>query len=451
VWPARSIEALSALAMLATGTLAFGVTRGLGHAPAVAALAAALVCLVPCARLAATMVGNEALAAALAGWAAAAGVRLHADPRSLRRAAGAGLAVGLALATKFTGVFAAPVLLVPYLRRDLDRRTLRAAAVALLVAAAAGGLPYLRNVALTGSPIPMTRDRDPVAKVEKQLTIRERRAADYLWFDPAVFRLPLVYQIADDTSRRDGLNPVMTNVWGLAYASAWYDAHEVRVVAPERRTGARVGQVLLALGLLPTALMLAGGALCLRDWLVRGSAAPAAPVTAMALVGIAAFVAFTARAPTTAAVKASYLLPVTVPAAVFFARGVEALGSRARWIGLAGSGLAMAAAAVAFTTGVVFSTDTRVWPPRPPWLTPGAAAATAQLERGAFGRWTSVAAEPTSDGALVLTLRARTPPPPSDAEIAVWCGYVATAMATHAPGQPWRGQIRQGSQTHPCP
>jgi hypothetical protein len=451
VWPARAIEAMSAVAMLATGALALAATRTLGHAPPMAALAAALVCLVPCARLVATMAGNEALTAALAAWAALAGVRLHADPRSLRRAAAAGVAVGLALATKFTGVFAVPVLLVPYLRRDLDRRALRAAGLALLLAAATGGAPYLRNLALTGSPVPMTRERGPVARVERSLTIRDRRVSDYLWLDPAVFALPLVHRISAADARRGGLNPAMTNVWGLAYASAWFDAHEVRIVLADRVKGVRVGRVLLVLGLLPTALMLAGGALSLREWIARGSAAPAAPLTAMALVGTAAFVAFTARAPTTAAVKASYLLPLSVPAAVFFARGVEALRPRARRIAAGISALAAAAAAVAFTTGIVFATDTRPHPPRPAWLTPGTAAAAAHLERGGIGRWTAVKVEPAPGGAVAITLLARPYPRLREPELAIWCGYVASAMARNAPRQPWHAGIQQGSRAHACP
>jgi 4-amino-4-deoxy-L-arabinose transferase-like glycosyltransferase len=451
LWPARAIEAVSALAMLATGALAFRGVRLAGHAPATAALAAALVGLVPCSRLAATMVGNEALTAAFTAWAAVAGLRLHADPGNARRAAAAGLAVGLALATKFTGVFAAPVLVVPYLRRGLDRRALRAAALGLLVAAGTGGLPYLRNAALTGSLVPMTRDRGPVARVEKQLTIRERRASDYLWLDPAVFRLPLVHEIAEANGRRGGLNPAMTNVWGLAYASAWYDAHELRVVAPERVKGARVGQVLLVLGLLPTGLMLAGGALSLRDWLVRASAEPTAPLTAMALTGAAAFVAFTARAPTTAAVKASYLLPLAVPAAVFFARGVAAAGPRTRRIALVGSAFATLAAAVSFTTGVVFSTDVRWKPQPPPWLTPGASAAAVHLGHAGFGRWTEVAVEPAADASLVFTMAVRPFPEVTDARISVWCGYVAAALETLAPGAPWHAEFLQGSTTYACP
>jgi 4-amino-4-deoxy-L-arabinose transferase-like glycosyltransferase len=451
LWPSLLLESISAASMLLTGALAFIVVRGLGHTVSVASTAAALCLFLPCAQLSATMLGNEALGAAFAALAAAAGVRLHADPRSARFAAAAGLAVGLALATKFTGFFALPALVVPFLRRDFDRDCLRAAAVGGLLMISIAGAPYARNFALTGSPVPMTRDRDPVARIEQTLTIRERRLTDYLWLDPAVFREPVVHRLPREGRPGRGLNPAMTNVWGLTYASAWYDAHEIRVADDERAIGVRVGRWLLLLGILPTALMLLGAVLSLRDLARRRPLGQAAPLVGMAVLGGLVFVVFTARAPAAAAVKASYLLPLAVPGAVFFARGACALGSRSRRLALAASMLAALAAAVLFTNGVVFETHAEKRRAPAPWMSPGLGRVAASLEAASAGRWLGIRAEPSPGSGIVWQLLARSYPALRDAEVSRWCEYIGSWMQADAPDHAWRAMIVQGADQRRCP
>jgi hypothetical protein len=113
----------------------------------------------------------------------------------------------------------------------------------------------------------------------------------------------------------------------------------------------------VALGLVPTALVLAGGWLAARDLLRRRGRSRDAPLVAMAAFAAASFAAFTWRAPSLAAAKASYLLPLAAPAALFFARALDALGPRLRRAALAASLAAALAAAVVFTSGACFPPD----------------------------------------------------------------------------------------------
>jgi hypothetical protein len=149
----------------------------------------------------------------------------------------------------------------------------------------------------------------------------------------------------------------MVNVWGAAYASFWYDAFFHRIPYRFRRSGREVwvAPLLTGLGLVPTALMLLGLALCTRDLLRGGLRTPEAPLVLMTAVGLATFVAFTARAPSLVAAKGSYLLPLLVPAGLFFARGVETLPGRLRRAALALSASAALASAIVFTSGLVFT------------------------------------------------------------------------------------------------
>lgn len=149
-------------------------------------------------------------------------------------------------------------------------------------------------------------------------------------------------------------NPDMTNVWGLAYASIWYDAHGHRIPLEFHRDGIYTGPLLTLLGIVPTALMLFGFGLAVAESARRRGRSDDAPLVVLFGVGIAFFVAFTWWAQSVVAVKGSYLLPLSVPGAVFFARGVKQLGSGWRpWI-LAASAAAALAAAVVFTHDLVY-------------------------------------------------------------------------------------------------
>ncbi len=303
------------------------------------------------------MLGNEALGVAFASLALPGVLELQRSPGRLGAALRAGLFTGLALATKFTGLFVAAACIVPFLRRGLDRRAVGAAALLAATAAAIAGPVYLRNAWLTGSPIPMTRDqKGPAVWWENYSVLRERRLGDYLGFPLSVLRRPTMYVRAGEATGKP-YNEAMLNVWGAAYASFWYDAFAHRIPYRFFRPGHDVwtAPLLSGLGLVPTALMLLGLALCTRDILRGGLRTPEAPLVLMTGAGLATFVIFTARAPSLVAAKGSYLLPLLVPAGLFFVRGVEALRGRLRQVVLALSASAALASAIVFTSGLVFA------------------------------------------------------------------------------------------------
>jgi len=352
-----ALRGIGGAAWLAAGLAVYGMLRRLGAAPAIAWTATALAWLVPVSQLAASMLGNEAFAAACGTLALPFVLRLQRDPRSLRDACISGLFAGLALAAKYTGAWVALACAVPGLRRDLDRAGLRALAAGAAVAVAIAGPVYARNLALTGSPLPMTRTREPMRSAEADLVLRPRSLGDYLWLPSDCLCRPSVVQAAGRPGAPANRNPSMASVPCLLYAGLWWDPFAQRVPLSRHRDGEWLGPALLALGLLPTGLVLAGFAAALRDLVRTRARSPDAPLAAMSALGVASFVAFSALAPSLAAAKASYLLPLGAPAAAFFARAAAALPRRARAASLAVSLAAALAAALAFASGLAFRPD----------------------------------------------------------------------------------------------
>jgi hypothetical protein len=300
------------------------------------------------------MVGNEAFGAALATAALWPLVRLQDDPRDPGAAVCAGGLAGAALATKFTGAWVAAACLIPFLRPLRDPR-LRTALVGCAVAGACvAGPVYVRNVALTGTPFPMTRELEPMKGAEEALVIRPRRVRDYLAFDPGILLRPSIYHVEDASGSWAHRNERMTQVWSLLYAGLWYDAHGHRVPIEAHRDGVPWGPLLALLGLLPTSLVVLGFGGALAELIRRRGRSRDAPLVAVALLALVSVVGFTWQAPSLAAAKASYLLPAAGPAAWFFARGVDRLPGLWRRLALGLSLSAALAAGLVFTHGVVF-------------------------------------------------------------------------------------------------
>jgi len=350
---AAGLRAIGALAALGAGLVAYVLVRRRADWK-FAWVATALVLFVPAGQMATAMIGNEALAAGLGALALPPLLALQRDPRSVRHAALAALFAGLAFATKYNGAFVVVACAVPFLRRDFDRRMLRALAAGVAVGAIVAGPVYTRNLLLTGSPFPVTRLGAPVRSVEDANVLRPRRVVDYLWIDPACLLRPSIHHVVGGSTEEPRRNPAMTNVWGLTYASIWYDAQGHRIPLAYHRDGVYAGPLLALLGLVPTAVMLLGFALALGEFGRRRGRSDDGPLVVLFCVGLAAFVAFTWWAPSVVAVKGSYLLPLAVPGAVFFARGGRFLPLRWRpWILGLGTLAAFAAAAV-FTDALVF-------------------------------------------------------------------------------------------------
>jgi hypothetical protein len=348
---------VSVMAMLVAGRVLFRLLREREALPAASCAAFAMALFLPATQLAATTLGNEALGVAFASLALPPVLALQRDPSDRRNAALAGLFAGLALGTKFTGLFVVGACLVPFMRRELPAAAWRAAALGVLAAALVAGPIYLRNVWLTGSPVPMTRDAGVVARSEAAFVVRERRLEDYIGLSLETLRWPSIAP-RKGAAVPEAFNRAHVHVWGSAYASLWFDTYMRRIPLRGHGEGVFWGPLLVGLGLLPTATMLLGLAIAVREcWRSRGRSQDA-PLLGMAALALASFVAFTLRNPAIVASKGSYLLPLLVPAGLFFARGAAALPGIAR-----GAVLCVSAAAV-FTSALVFTVDL-VFEPRP--------------------------------------------------------------------------------------
>ena len=347
------LRAISACAVLVSGSVLFTlVLRRTGAWP-IAAVATALLVFVPSAQMAGAMIGNEALGLASAALAVPWLLKLQADPRDARAAALAALFAALALATKYTGLFVAAACVVPFLRRDLDASMLRAAAAGAAVALVVAGPVYVRNVAATGSAVPMIREREPMKSAEAAFVIREREFKDYLSFPSGALRHPYLH-LRVGASSRYVTNRALTSIWGLAHASTWYDAFGHRVPIALHRDDHWQGALLASLGLLPAALVLLGLGLAAGESIRTRGRATDAPLVFLFGVGLSTFIAFTWQAPSVAAGKGSYLLPLAVPAGLFFVRGVERLPPRVRYPLLGLCALSAGIAALVFTNGLLF-------------------------------------------------------------------------------------------------
>jgi hypothetical protein len=353
------IRMIGSLAGLAAGLVAFLLLRHLGYGSSVAWVATAVLVFIPVAQLAGAMIGNEAFASGLVALALPAVLVLQVDPRNLRAAAVAGLLAGLAVAAKFTGIFVLAACAVPFVRRSVDRRVATAAAVCFLTVAVVAGPTYVRNLAITGTPVPMTRHLEPMKGAEAGMVIRPRRLVDFLWVPPNCILHPSLFPAPGKRAFARNINMTMTSVWGLTYAGAWFDPLAVRT--PRRTHQGRMwnGAALALLGLAPTLTTIVGFGAALANLLRRRGDTPDAPLVVAAAVGLAFYVCMTAAVPSTAAVKCSYLLGLAVPAAAFFARGVALAGPRLRVVVLGLSSAAALLAGVVFTSGLVYPVPQR--------------------------------------------------------------------------------------------
>jgi len=353
------IRVLGVAAGFAAALVTHQLVRRLGGSRAVAFVATALVLFVPCVQMSATMEGNEAFAAGVAALGLPALLALHADPRNVRAALVAGLFAGLAAISKFTGLALVAACAVPFLRSDLDRAMLRALGALGFVFALIAAPIYGRNVLVAGTPFPLTRTRDPMFTAERVQVIRPRRMLDYFTIYSDNFVRPSVFHLTRLPGSYRNRNRAMTSVPGLLYASFWYDPFAHRIPIQYHRDGIRSGPTMLALGLVPTLLMIVGFVVATWRAVTRRLRVPEAPLVAMAFAGTAMLVLHTWTAQSTASVKGTYLLQLAPVAAVFFAQAAMRLPDYWRRAALLASLAAAAAAIVVFTAGILF------WTPQP--------------------------------------------------------------------------------------
>ncbi len=353
-WLMRGLMLWGSLASLLTAGCAAWLARSaFPTRPGLGLLAFAAVACLPVHYYMSPMPGNE-LTATLLG--AAALTSFVANELSARRSLAVdgltGVLLGLGLLTKFSGLVTAVALLAalgvgallePARRAALRRAGLRGAligAVALLLAAPY----YARNLATFGTPFELSRGYPLVAEVERGQPPGVRRLRDFTTLSARVFSDP------------NPLAPHMyRSVWGSAYVNTWADLYRESDVARalEAETGARRSTSLLALlGLIPSLLALVGAWLALRD-VARGRRRALWPAPLLLCAAtLASFALFAWQVPIWSALKASYLLPLSLPFSLFLARACEEWLERGRRVACAVicvvlAGIALAASLVA--------------------------------------------------------------------------------------------------------
>ncbi len=313
-------------------------------------IAAALLLFLPVHLYMSAMLGEEILSSALiSAVLVGVAVDLQREPEhrlSLLAVAALGLLAGLAFLTKLTGLLVVAAVGVAYLADGLRRRNivdvLPRVAVLATVAICVGGWPYLHNRIEYGYFYPQSL---MVHELMFTMPPGERGIADYLNLPLATFRDPQV--LAPD---------LLHSVWGTTYTTLWFDGHRIMLPRSQDEV-ARVGSLLLVLGLLPTLAFAVG----LGRGLRRAIHSPGGPdtlfLTIVALT-LAGYVAFTWSNPWYATLKASYMLGVAVPFAHYASEVLADWmrpGNRARQIAVALSLMVLlVGSAVTFTVNLAF-------------------------------------------------------------------------------------------------
>ncbi len=378
IW--RALPELDGVARLRIGT-ALVATLGLAQAWVGAALvqrtfprepllqlfAAGLLLFVPVHLYSAGFLGNEGLGAALCALSLLALVRTLERPGA-GRAALLGLALGLAMLTKFTGlvvVAAAGATMAAKAagRRD-DSRSMRALAIALTVVAVTSGWFYARNAIVYGNPFQMSREQLFLARVENSQLQGERRLLEYLLFDPGILYRPQWPRgLSVNSPRPPGVpySALRESIPTGLYANTWFDGFGgfALPTVVESEAARRAGQLLLTLALVPTGLMLLGaGCVAMRLHKRAWNDVDAVVLASLAAMAVV-LVHGTRSVPTQSAIKATYLMPVSVAFAYLAALGLDAVRARSRTLAraaLAACALLAVASTLVFTRDLVLDT-----------------------------------------------------------------------------------------------
>lgn len=354
----------------------FVVRRRFPAEPRLAFLASAMMLLIPVELYSAGFLGNEGIHAVTGTLALAALLAALGRP-GFARAALLGVALGAALLAKYSAVALAAGALGAMAGKAVATRDLLRGGLRTLVAAAAMlavcGPYYARNIAAYGQPFQLSRDTFAVSYVESNQPQAARGWADYLTFDPLIFRRPVWPRGAtpsEDASPHGFGRAVRESVWTGLYANAWFDGFGGWVLPPV--TGSerarRAGQALLTLGLGPTLLMLFGAGTAVAGLRRRGWREDDDATVSFALVSVAMgalFVYGTHAAPIAAAVKATYFTPVSVVFAYWFAVGAERFERGSPWRRRAVNAVCATLGALSlavFWQGLLFDVE----PPSPP-------------------------------------------------------------------------------------
>lgn len=361
--------ALVALAGLGGAAVALWFTRRrLPAQPWARMLAAGSMLYLPMHLYSAGFVGNEGLNAALCSLSLFLTSVTAARPTA-RRTLLLGAVVGLAMLTKFTSVVVLVAAVVTLVADGILERGIAPAAKTLAVFLAGllsvCGWFYARNVVEYGTPFMLSRHQLFLARVENSQLQGRRELPEYLLFDPGILYRPQWPRGLSIHSPRDPSTPysaLRESIPTGFFANTWFDGSGGFVLSPVTRSEAsrRAGQLLLTLAVVPTLLVVVGvgatvAGLFRRRW-IRDDVTMLAALAAMAVVVVHG----TRSVPTQAAVKGTYLMPVSVAFSYFFAIGASVVARRHRSLAAAISttcATLAVASVVVFTHGAFLSAE----------------------------------------------------------------------------------------------
>ncbi len=358
VVPARLASSLAGLVMV--GLCFVLVRRAVPEDPRRACLAAALVLFLPAHIYMSAMLNEEILAATFVTIAifgvCVSVMRRDGDPVPWWHDVGIGVAAGLALLTKLSGLLVIAAAIAAYGWMGLrDRRlapALRRAAVIAGVALLVGGWYYGRNLALYGYLYPQDLSTHSLMF---SMPPGERHVLDYFYVPLATFTDPQVLN-----------EDLLESIWGSTYVTLWYEGHG-HFLPKNEPAVARLGAALLVLALLPTLAFVIGFGRAIRRGL-QDPHSPDAPLAMLSLLTGAGYVVFTWGNPWFATVKASYMLGIALPFA-YFASAV--LSDWMRGSGDRAIAISIILGALLVGICAAFTTDIGLWDLTPNGALPG--------------------------------------------------------------------------------
>lgn len=343
-WVWSALGSVDPLLRLRIGTLAIAllglshalisyviVGRYLGGNRLAQLMAAGLMLFLPVHLYSAGFLGNEYLCAVFCSVSLLALLWLLREPTTTR-AIVLGLCLGVAMLTKFTGLVVVVGAFATIGARAVVRRqwpsALRTGAIVGVAMLSVCGWYYARNVYLYGTPFKMSRETFLLQRYERLQAKGRRGILEYVLFDPVILRrpqwprgVPLVRERPLDVPYSAMRESVLTGV----YANAWFDGYGGWVLpsVTQSEVVRHSGQILLTLGLIPSILVLVGLARALARLRRDGwDDTLVALVTTFGAM-IAVLVQGTHSVATHAAVKATYLMPVSAIFGFFLAMGIE--------------------------------------------------------------------------------------------------------------------------------
>ena len=323
--------------------------------------------------------GNERLNAVFCGTSLLTLMWLMDRP-VLSRAAVFGALLGLAMLVKFTALAivsgSCAALFFSFLfRRDYLQgfKVLLVVGVTMLSIC---GWFYVNNFERYGTPIQMSRETEMVQRVENYQTKGKRNFLEYVLFDPLIITspqwprgIPIYGWLGPEVVR----SSLRESVWTGVFTNAWFDGIGGQVIPVIRNSPAakHSGQVILVLALVPTLMVFIGLGVTIRKLWREGWNDLHGAMLIIFLAMMTVFIYGTKVVVLHAAIKATYLTPISVIFAFFLANGLDAVMKFHRGLarGAVTACVALAGMCVAvFTLGLIVgrvylrnTLDERTW------------------------------------------------------------------------------------------